>query len=222
MFSTGFKGVGLHYTAFADAICGDSRPTAASRGVSPRKKFAVRANVESRGKGRVVRRDDKLGLALGTISLGPIRENPVKVRQVGDITSANSMEIDIAAPRKRNGNRHLRHNAIGVRTFRRKGERLVQATVWQCDRRPVNRPCRARCPLQEHAARTADERCAEVKVGIVAVRNHRDQTQSDRHHSSPCPHLPPGQFAPRRSPSPRTPQPSTSSQVFSFSDQGEG
>ena len=48
MFSTGFKGVGLHYTAFADAICGDSRQTAPSRGVSPRKKFAVEANVESR------------------------------------------------------------------------------------------------------------------------------------------------------------------------------
>ena len=50
MFSTGFKGVGLHYTAFADAIRGDSRQTAPSRGVSPRKKFAVKANVESRVK----------------------------------------------------------------------------------------------------------------------------------------------------------------------------
>ena len=39
---------GLHYTAFAGSICGDSRPTATSRGVSPRKKFAAKANVESR------------------------------------------------------------------------------------------------------------------------------------------------------------------------------
>ena len=48
MFSTGFKGVGLHYTAFANAIREDSRPNTPSRGVSPRKKFAVEANVESR------------------------------------------------------------------------------------------------------------------------------------------------------------------------------
>ena len=53
MFSTGFKGVGLHYTAFATAICGDSRPTAASHGVSRRKKFAAKANVESRVKERL-------------------------------------------------------------------------------------------------------------------------------------------------------------------------
>ena len=45
-----FDMVGLHYTAFANAIREDSRQTAASRGVSPRKKFAVRANVESRVK----------------------------------------------------------------------------------------------------------------------------------------------------------------------------
>ena len=48
MFPTGFKGVGLHYTAFANAIREDSRQTAPSRGVSPRKKFADKANVESR------------------------------------------------------------------------------------------------------------------------------------------------------------------------------
>ena len=48
MFSRSFKGVGLHYTAFRDAIREDSRQTTPSRGVSPRKKFAVKANVESR------------------------------------------------------------------------------------------------------------------------------------------------------------------------------
>ena len=48
MVSTEFKGVGLHYTAFRDAIREDSRQITPSRGVSPRKKFAVKANVESR------------------------------------------------------------------------------------------------------------------------------------------------------------------------------
>lgn len=48
MVSTEFKGVGLHYTAFRDAIREDSRQTTPSRGVTPRKKFAVKANVESR------------------------------------------------------------------------------------------------------------------------------------------------------------------------------
>lgn len=50
MFSRSFKRVGLHYTAFRNAIREDSRQTAPSRGVSPRKKFAVEANVESRVK----------------------------------------------------------------------------------------------------------------------------------------------------------------------------
>ena len=50
MFSRSFKGVGLHYTAFRDAIREDSRQTTPSRGVTPRKKFAVEANVESRVK----------------------------------------------------------------------------------------------------------------------------------------------------------------------------
>ena len=50
MVSTEFKGVGLHYTAFRDAIREDSRQTTPSRGVTPRKKFAVEANVESRAK----------------------------------------------------------------------------------------------------------------------------------------------------------------------------
>lgn len=50
MFSRSFKRVGLHYTAFRNAIREDSRQTAPSRGVSPRKKFAVEANVESRAK----------------------------------------------------------------------------------------------------------------------------------------------------------------------------
>ena len=48
MVSTEFKGAGLHYTAFRDAIREDSRQTTPSRGVTPRKKFAVKANVESR------------------------------------------------------------------------------------------------------------------------------------------------------------------------------
>ena len=48
MVSTEFKGVGLHYTAFRDAIREDSRQTTPSRGVTPRKKFAAEANVESR------------------------------------------------------------------------------------------------------------------------------------------------------------------------------
>ena len=48
MFSRSFKRVGLHYTAFRDAIREDSRQTTPSRGVTPRKKFAVEANVESR------------------------------------------------------------------------------------------------------------------------------------------------------------------------------
>ena len=50
MVSTEFKGVGLHDTAFRDAIREDSRQTTPSRGVTPRKKFAVEANVESRVK----------------------------------------------------------------------------------------------------------------------------------------------------------------------------
>ena len=48
MVSTEFKGAGLHYTAFRDAIREDSRQTTPSRGVTQRKKFAVEANVESR------------------------------------------------------------------------------------------------------------------------------------------------------------------------------
>lgn len=48
MFSRSFKRVGLHYTAFRDAIREDSRQTTPSRGVTPRKKFVVEANVESR------------------------------------------------------------------------------------------------------------------------------------------------------------------------------
>ena len=48
MVSTEFKGVGLHDTAFRDAIREDSRQTTPSRGVTQRKKFAVEANVESR------------------------------------------------------------------------------------------------------------------------------------------------------------------------------
>ena len=40
--------VGLHYTAFRDAIRENSRQTTPSRGVTQRKKFAVEANVESR------------------------------------------------------------------------------------------------------------------------------------------------------------------------------
>ena len=51
MVSTEFKGAGLHYTAFRDAIREDSRQITPSRGVSPRKKFAVKANVESRVEG---------------------------------------------------------------------------------------------------------------------------------------------------------------------------
>ena len=37
MVSTELKGVGLHYTAFRDAIREDSRQTTPSRGVTPRK-----------------------------------------------------------------------------------------------------------------------------------------------------------------------------------------
>ena len=48
--------VGLHYTAFRDAIREDSRQTTPSRGVTQRKKFAVEANVESRVKGRKEKR----------------------------------------------------------------------------------------------------------------------------------------------------------------------
>ena len=50
MFSRSFKRVGLHYTAFRNAIREDSRQTTPSRGVTPRKKFAAQANVESRAK----------------------------------------------------------------------------------------------------------------------------------------------------------------------------
>ena len=50
MFSRSFKRVGLHYTAFRNAIREDSRQTTPSRGVTPRKKFAAQANVESRVK----------------------------------------------------------------------------------------------------------------------------------------------------------------------------
>ena len=62
MFSRSFKGVGLHYTAFRDAIREDSRQITPSRGVSPRKKFAVKANVESR-----VRLCDQLSRAVVSI-----------------------------------------------------------------------------------------------------------------------------------------------------------
>ena len=48
MISRSFKRVGLHYTAFRNAIREDSRQTTPSRGVTPRKKFAAQANVESR------------------------------------------------------------------------------------------------------------------------------------------------------------------------------
>ena len=48
MVSTEFKGVGLHDTAFRDAIREDSQQNTPSRGVTPRKKFAVKANVGSR------------------------------------------------------------------------------------------------------------------------------------------------------------------------------
>ena len=41
--------IGLHYTAFRDAIREDSRQTTPSRGVTPRKKFAVEANLEKSG-----------------------------------------------------------------------------------------------------------------------------------------------------------------------------
>ena len=51
MFSRSFKRVGLHYTAFRNAIREDSRQTTPSRGVTPRKKFAAQANVESRANG---------------------------------------------------------------------------------------------------------------------------------------------------------------------------
>ena len=60
MVSTEFKGVGLHYTAFRDAIREDSRQTTPSRGVTQRKKFAVEANVESRVNARGVRHEDKI------------------------------------------------------------------------------------------------------------------------------------------------------------------
>ena len=69
MVSTEFKGVGLHYTAFRDAIREDSRQTTPSRGVTPRKKFAVEANVESRAniniririiEAKIIRRSSKL------------------------------------------------------------------------------------------------------------------------------------------------------------------
>ena len=57
-------GVGLHYTAFRDAIREDSRQTTPSRGVTPRKKFSVEANVESRVRlnKRSIRRRDSLAL----------------------------------------------------------------------------------------------------------------------------------------------------------------
>ena len=60
MVSTEFKGAGLHYTAFRDAIREDSRQITPSRGVSPRKKFAVKANVESRVKGYLKYLDDRI------------------------------------------------------------------------------------------------------------------------------------------------------------------
>ena len=61
--------IGLHYTAFRDAIREDSRQTTPSRGVTPRKKFAVEANVESRAK----RQDDVRALpeAYGASRLAP-------------------------------------------------------------------------------------------------------------------------------------------------------
>ena len=61
--------IGLHYTAFRDAIREDSRHTTPSRGVTPRKKFAIEANVESRAK----RQDDVRALpeAYGASRLAP-------------------------------------------------------------------------------------------------------------------------------------------------------
>ena len=67
MFSRSFKGVGLHYTAFRDAIREDSRQTTPSRGVTPRKKFAAQANVES----RVNPHDDNAFAARARIIIGP-------------------------------------------------------------------------------------------------------------------------------------------------------
>ena len=60
MVSTEFKGVGLHDTAFRDAIREDSRQTTPSRGVTPRKKFAIEANVESRANRRTLKRTNTL------------------------------------------------------------------------------------------------------------------------------------------------------------------
>ena len=70
MVSTEFKGVGLHYTAFRDAIREDPRQTTQSRGVTPRKKFAVEANVESRAKREELSVEQILSVFKGE-SIGP-------------------------------------------------------------------------------------------------------------------------------------------------------
>ena len=61
--------VGLHYTAFRDAIREDSRQTTPSRGVTQRKKFAVEANVESRAN-RVYGKPRKGRSAKGVLGHG--------------------------------------------------------------------------------------------------------------------------------------------------------
>ena len=71
--------MGLHYTAFRNAIREDSRQTTPSRGVTQRKKFAVEANVESRVKGGLLR--------LGRDFAHSTREGVAKGRQKGRLGS---------------------------------------------------------------------------------------------------------------------------------------
>lgn len=62
-------------SAFRDAIREDSRQTTPSRGVTPRKKFAIEANVESRARmGKVCRNSRQAESKLGL----PLREGRMK------------------------------------------------------------------------------------------------------------------------------------------------
>ena len=93
MFSRSFKGVGLHYTAFRDAIREDSRQTTPSRGVTPRKKFAAQANVESRVNGATNARRFVLFVRKGSVDPTGIQGDTLSI----SLTDISDAEIDEAA-----------------------------------------------------------------------------------------------------------------------------
>lgn len=115
MFSRSFKRVGLHYTAFRNAIREDSRQTAPSRGVSPRKKFAVEANVESRVNGTVnfdVSVDQTCQILSKICGQGPVVKKDAGTLELGGENGfANGVKVQ-------GGTLKLSHaNAVGLGTL---------------------------------------------------------------------------------------------------------